>query len=175
MGSGAGMLSALVTAVLLVLYAAYGFVRAKGVFLFEEYSAALLSEDAALAFHLVHFYLGLCTGALLCALSAFAWVNCAAAVLPLSLYFVTVARPLFRKQMDRVRTQLNLLTMVLLQAPFLYVNLRDGEAFYGTNDAVLLVPVTVAVLLFVNFAVNLSFVVYEIIKKVRDSINEREK
>lgn len=125
-GTAAGMMSLLAAVLFLFLYAVYGVIRAKSLFLFEEYSGVLLNESFSLGFHLAYFYLGLFTGALLCGLCGFALVNCAAAVLPLGLYFVTLAKPIFRKQMDRLRTQLNLLTMVLLQAPFLYVNLRDG-------------------------------------------------
>ncbi len=34
---------------------------------------------------------------------------------------------------------------------------------------------TVGILLLINFLVNFAFVVYEIVKKVRDAVNEKEK
>ncbi len=126
MGSTVGMMSLLATAIFLVLYLIYGVVRAKRVLLFEEYDSVLLDEGFSLGFHLGYFYLGLFTGALLCGMSSFPLVNCAAAVVPLCMYFATLAKPIFRKQMDTSRTQLNLLTIAFLQVPSLYVNLRDG-------------------------------------------------
>ena len=175
MGSTVGMMSLLATAIFLVLYLIYGVVRAKRILLFEEYDSVLLDEGFSLGFHLGYFYLGLFTGALLYGLRSFPLVNCIAAVLPLLMYFTTLAKPIFRKQMDRSRTQLNLLTIVLLQVPSLYVNLRDGQAYSSNSDAVLLVPMTVGILLLINFLVNFAFIVYEIIKKVREAMNEREK
>ena len=126
MGSTVGMMSLLAAAIFLALYLIYGVVRAKRILLFEEYDSALLDEGFSLVFHLGYFYLGLLTGALLCSLSSFPLVNCVAAAVPLCMYLATLAKPIFRKQIDKVRTQLNLLTIVFLQVPFLYVNLRDG-------------------------------------------------
>lgn len=70
--------------------------------------------------------------------------------------------------MDKYRTQLNLLSIVFGQIPFLYVNFQEGSNSSSNDDNVLMIPLAVGLVLFINFMGNLSFLSYEIYKKIRE-------
>jgi hypothetical protein len=78
-----------------------------------------------LVFQLLYFYLGITIGVIVTFCNNFTFVNAVVAVLALFLLFATWAKPIFKKQYDRIRTQLNLLTIAFLQIPFLYANLNS--------------------------------------------------
>ena len=162
-----GMLSLVAAAVLLALYPIYGFARAMRREAFAEYNEALLRDvRASLAFQLAYFYLGLASAAVLC-LSPPSIANGLACALSLLFFVATLSRPLFRKPADKYRTQLNLLSIVLLQLPFVLAHWQGGSNASSNDDMVLAAPLAVGLVLSLNFAGNLAFLIYELYKKVR--------
>ena len=88
----------------------------------------------------------------------------------LALFCLATLRPLFRKQLDHYRTQLNLLTVAFAQAPFLYSRLRPSFEYSSESDLALLLPALLGLLLALNLFGNLAFFVYLAIKRVREGL-----
>lgn len=75
---------------------------------------------------MTYLFLGFLLGAILCAFGHFSLINCVAGGIPFIMFVITLFKPLFKKQFDHYRTQLNLLTLTLIQVPFLYANLSQS-------------------------------------------------
>lgn len=171
MASLGGQISLVAAAILLSLYPIYGLARVKWRLAFEEYNEVLLKNvSMSIVFQTIYFYLGLISGAIIC-MCSLSFVNCIICVLPLLLYLITIKNPLFRKPMDKFRTQLNLLSIIFGQIPFFYVNIQNRSNSSDNEDIVLMIPLTVGLVLFINFMANLSFLLYEIYKKIREKLN----
>lgn len=171
MRSLVGMMSLIAAAILLALYPIYGLARVKKRLAFEEYNAVLMKDiSMSIVFQLAYFYLGLISGVIICMCPLF-FVNCIVCVLPLIFFIVTLKQPLFRKPMDKFRTQLNLLTIIFGQIPFIYANIQGGSNSNNSDDLVLMIPLTVGLVLSINFLGNLSFIIYEIYKKIKEKLH----
>jgi hypothetical protein len=113
-------------------------------------------------------------GLLLCAFGKHQLINCLTAALPLCLFAVTLFRPVFKKHLDHYRVQLNLLSMCLLQVPFLYANLRPNLEYSSESDLSVMMPLFLAVVLFVNFLANTAWFVYLLVKRVREALADKQ-
>jgi hypothetical protein len=155
-----GLMSLIFAVILLLLYPLYGIIRWKKLFAFEEYNAVLLKSNLSTAYHLAYFYLGIFTGVILCIFCTFTLINCLVIVLPFLLYAITLVQPIFCKQIDKYRTQMNLITIILMQIPFMYVNYSDGETYSSNDDLSIMAPAFIGLLLLINLIANFSFFVY---------------
>ena len=124
----------------------------------------------SIAFQTVYFYLGLISGVIIC-MCPLSFVNCIVCVLPLLLFLITIKQRLFRKPSDKFRTQLNLLSIIIGQIPFIYVNIQEGSNSSNNDDNILMIPLLIGLVLFINFVGNLSFLLYEIYKKIREKFH----
>jgi hypothetical protein len=174
MESTLGMLSLVAAAALLALYPLYLILRVRITQCFPEYKAILKNNKFSMGFHLAYFLLGLAEGALLCAYGTYPLINCAAAALPFTLFLIALLKPVFKKQLDHYRTLLNLLTLTFLQVPFLYANFSPNLDYASESDLSVMMPLFLAVLLFINFLANLTWFVYLLVKRVREAIGKGE-
>lgn len=120
------MISCVIPLVLLLLYIMYGIFRIKRSKAFGEYKSVILKNNSniSLIFQLTYFYMGLFIGLIIALFNTFKFISIAIAIIPLFLQLVTWAKPVFTKQYDKFRTQLNLLTIIFLQIPFIYANIN---------------------------------------------------
>jgi uncharacterized membrane protein len=114
--------------------------------------------------------LGLLFGVIISAFYSFKLINLVISGIALIFYVITLFTSIYKKQIDHYRTQLNLLTLVLIQIPFFYSNIHSGYEYKEESDLVILLPSLLAVLLAINFLVNISFFVYLFVKKIREKI-----
>jgi hypothetical protein len=124
---------------------------------------------------LFYFLLGLILGGGLCAFCKFSLINCVAAGIPFALFLIVLFKPIFKKQLDHYRTQLNLLTLTLIQIPFFYANAYPALEYSSESDLSVMMPLLLGLLLFLNFLINLCFFVYVAVKKWREAMLLREK
>jgi hypothetical protein len=162
-----GLLSAVATGGLLLLYPIYGLLRVRSPHLFGEFADELVEGRFSLAFQTAAFFLWPAMSALVCAFNYVWFINIPLMGVCFVLYCVTVVTPIFRKQIDRFRTQLNLLTIAFAQVPYLYSNVHSGYEYGDDSDLILMAPVAIGLLLFLNFIANLSYFTYEVFKKIR--------
>ena len=114
------------------------------------------------------------SGAALAGLSSFQYTNCLVAAVFLTLFGLTVCRPLFKKQLDHYRTMLNLLALVLAQVPFIYSHFSPSYDYSQESDLVFLLPTLLAVLMALNVFGNLAFFVYSAVRRIREGLLAKE-
>jgi hypothetical protein len=124
---------------------------------------------------MVYLFLGLLLGTILCAFGKFRLINCIAGGIPLIMFAITLFKPLFQKQFDHYRTQLNLLSLTLIQIPFLHANLSQNLDYSSESDLNVAMPLFLGLILFLNLFGNVCFFVYAGVKRVRSAAMEREK
>lgn len=122
------------------------------------------------AFQLLYCSLGLLFGAAFAGLASFQYTGCAVAGLCLLLFCLITLRPLFRKQLDHYRTQLNLLTLAFVQVPFVYSRFNPAFEYSSESDLALLLPALLAVLLCLNLCGNLAFFAYLAVKRIKEGL-----
>ncbi len=165
--SMSGLMSLAACGLLLLLYLLATVLRSKCEEWFEEYSACLIKGNLRLAFQLVCFLLWLFAGAFLCAFNTLTYVNSYIAATFLLIYCITLIWPIFKRPLDRYRTQLNLLTIAFAQLPYLYANTYPTIQGADDDSMDLMGPAITVFLLLINFLTNLTYFVYEAIKKGR--------
>lgn len=122
------------------------------------------------AFQLLYCSLGLLFGAAFAGLASFQYTGCAVAALCLLLFCLITLKPLFRKQFDHYRTQLNLLTIAFAQVPFAYSRFNPSFEYSSESDLALLMPALLAMLLCLNLFGNLTFFVYLAVKRIKEGL-----
>ena len=123
--STVGLLSLVVPGVMLVLYPIYLIIRGCCPQCFDEYQTIIKNDYFSRAFQMFYCLLGVVLGALLSCFCTLQFINVIAAAIPFSLFLSTLCRSTFKKQFDHYRTQLNLLTLTLIQIPFFYANFQQ--------------------------------------------------
>lgn len=119
---------------------------------------------------MAYYLLGLLFAASFAGLSSFQYINCALAGICLALFCIITLKPLFKKQFDHYRTQLNLLTIAFAQIPFIYSRFNPSFEYAQESDLSLLLPVLLAFLMALNVLGNLAFFVYLAIKRIREGL-----
>ena len=105
----------------------FGVLRCKCPQYFGEFDNMLIKDSSfSLLFHTVYFYFGICASILYFQFYSFAYISFVVCTIALCLYVLTLMMPIFRKNIDRYRTQLNLLTLAVLQIPGMYMNIKTG-------------------------------------------------
>jgi hypothetical protein len=113
------------------------------------------------------YFLWTLSGVFLCAFSSLIYINACIAAVFLLLYCLTLIWPIFKRPLDRYRTQLNLLTIAFAQLPYLYANTHPISQGADDDSLNMMAPAIIVILLLINFLANLSYFVYEAIKKAR--------
>jgi hypothetical protein len=162
-----GMLSLVLCALILLLYFLWGILRVKRGEWYDEYSISLLKNNFSLGFQVICYFIWMIAGALLCIMNTFKYINACVIGIFLVLYFITLTRPIFNRPLDRYRTQLNLLTISFCQLPYLYANTHSVPLNGDDNSLGMMAPGAIVILLLINFLTNLSYFIYEGIKKLR--------
>jgi hypothetical protein len=98
------------------------------------------------------------------------YINCFVGGICILLYFITLCKSFFKKQIDHYRTQINLLTIALTQLPFFYANLNTNLDYSSESDLAIMMPLLLAIVLLLNFLVNFSCFVYLAFKKWREML-----
>jgi hypothetical protein len=129
--STVGLLSLVVPGVLLVFYPIYLIIRGCCPQFFDEYQTAIKNDYFSGAFQMVYCSLGLVLGALLSCFCTLYIINAIAAAIPFALFLSTLCRPTFKKQFDHYRTQLNLVTLTLIEIPFFYANFQQKLEYFS--------------------------------------------
>ena len=131
----------------------------------------MLIEDSsfALLFQIVYFYLGISVAVLYFQFYSFVFINFAVAAFVVLLYVLTLVKPIYRKNIDKYRTQLNLLSVLLLQIPGMYMNMRINAGFLykSKEDMSLLLPLLTMSVISLNFMVNSIYIFYEWYKSLQ--------
>jgi hypothetical protein len=91
------------------------------------------------------------------------------------MFAITVFRPLFKKHFDHYRTQLNLLTLALVQIPFLHANFSPNLTYSSESDLSVAMPMFLGLILMLNLFGNCCFFVYLLVKRVKTAALEKEK
>jgi hypothetical protein len=113
------------------------------------------------------YFLWTLSGVFLCAFNSLTYINACIAAVFLLLYCFTLIWPIFNRPLDRYRTQLNLLTIAFAQLPYLYANTHPVSQGADDDSLNMMAPAIIVILLLVNFLANLSYFIYEAIKKGR--------
>ena len=163
-------LSLVAMALSLFMFILYGVLRRKCSQHFGEFNEMLIEDSSfALLFQIVYFYLGISVAVLYFQFYSFVFINFAVGAFVLLLYVLTLVKPIFRKNIDKYRTQLNLLSVLLLQIPGMYMNMRINAGFHykSTEDMSLLLPLLTMLVISLNFMVNGIYICYEWYKSLK--------
>ena len=111
----------------LLAYLIYGVMRCKFSQYFGEFNDMLIKDSSFSIFsQIIYFYFGIIVSALYFQFYSFPYISLAVLVFTLLLYVLTLLKPIFRKNIDKYRTQLNLLTVAMLQIPGIYLNIETS-------------------------------------------------
>jgi len=123
---------------------------------------------------LLYFLLGPTAGAVAFLLYETLFGTVIVLVFSLVLYFLLSSFEVYRKTRDKLRVMLNTLTISGAYSCFLVNQLRPDCCYSDPSNVELLLPLTVLVLVGLNFIVNMAIFVYLLVKKISDCCRNKE-
>ena len=115
---------------------------------------------------MLYFLIGPLAGALSLYLYDFDYAP--ALVMGYALIFAVtlVCKQIVKKPMDRIRMQVNLITIIIIQIPFQLIKLHPRYDYSSATNFYLMLPIATVLSLCLNFFINMLFQIYLLVKTI---------
>ena len=81
-------------------------------------------------------------------------------------YCFVFVQSCFKKSRDKIRVQVNLVTILLVNIPYLIVQLSPDYSYDSSTNLSLMIVIAVPIFLSINLLLNASFFIYLLVKKI---------
>ena len=83
-----------------------------------------------------------------------------------ALYVFLFVKAIFKKVRDKARIMINLVTIILVNIPYLVVQLNPDYSYHSSTNVELMMMVMVPLFLLVNLIINATFFIYLLVKRI---------
>ena len=83
-----------------------------------------------------------------------------------ALYVFLFVKAVFKKVRDKARIMGNLVTIILVNIPYLVVQLNPDYSYHSSTNVELMMMVMVPLFLLVNLIINATFFIYLLVKRI---------